>query len=157
MGFENGAECEPERLAGSEPPASIGSPLEEAPMHHSRLSTFVIDCNVDDLAKAAEFWSKALNRALVPAKPADPDYRNLGPAEGGPTLVLQKVEHDSRIHLDIETDDLDAEVARLERLGATRVRFVQSWWVMQAPSGHVFCVTNRGRPLAGRPDSNEWR
>jgi hypothetical protein len=125
-------------------------------MHLSRLSTFVIDCKVDDLATAAEFWSKALNRRLAPADPSDPDYRKLSAVAGAPTLVIQKVEHESRIHVDIETDDLDAEVARLEQLGATRLRFVKRWWLMQAPSGHVFCVTNRQRSLAGKPDTNEW-
>lgn len=125
-------------------------------MHRSRLSTFVMDCRVDDLTTAAEFWSRALNRLLVPAAPEYPNYRKLGPVEGGPTLVLQKVEHESRIHLDIETDDLEAEVARLERLGATRMRMVKHWWLMQAPTGHVFCVTNRQRPLAGMLATNEW-
>jgi hypothetical protein len=125
-------------------------------MHRSRLSTFVIDCQVDDLVPAAEFWSRALNRPLAPAAPGVPDYRNLAAVDGAPTLVIQRVEHDSRIHLDIETDDLDAEVARLEQLGATRLRFVKRWWVMQAPTGHVFCVTDRRRPLAGKPDTNEW-
>ena len=45
-----------------------------------------------------------------------------------------------RVHLDIKTDDLEAEVQRLERLGATRVKKVKHWWVLEAPSGHRFCV-----------------
>ena len=53
---------------------------------------------------------------------------------------MQAVDHPSRVHLDIKTDNLDAEVRRLEDLGATRVRRVKEWWVMQAPSGHRFCV-----------------
>jgi hypothetical protein len=125
-------------------------------MHLSRLSTFVIDCKVDDLDPAAEFWSKTLNRALAPPNPGAPGYRYLAGVEGAPTLVIQRVDHDSRIHLDIECNDLEAEVARLERLGARRVRFVKRWWVMQAPTNHLFCVTDRQRPLAGKPDTNEW-
>jgi hypothetical protein len=74
-----------------------------------------------------------------------------------PRDVIQKVEHESRIHIDIESDDLEAEVTRLERLGARRLRLVKRWWLMQAPTGHVFCVTDRQRPLAGKPDTNEWR
>jgi hypothetical protein len=124
-------------------------------MHRSRLSTFVIDCKVEDLGAAAEFWGQALGRAVAQTDD-DPSYRALVGAAGGPSVVLQKVEHDSRIHLDIECDDLDAEVARLEKLGATRVRFHKRWWLMQAPTGHVFCVTNRQRPLAERPDASEW-
>ena len=38
-------------------------------MHHSRLSTFVLDCKVDDLETAAAFWSQALGRAILPAEP----------------------------------------------------------------------------------------
>lgn len=126
-------------------------------MHHSRLSTFVIDCQIDDLEAATEFWSKALGRELHPPQPGNPDYRQLATSGNEPTLVLQKVEHDSHIHLDIESDDLEAEVARLEQLGARRIEFVKRWWLMQAPTGQVFCVVNRQRgPLAGKPGTNEW-
>ena len=45
-----------------------------------------------------------------------------------------------RYHIDIETDDVDAEVRRLERLGARRVRRVESWWIMEAPTGQLLCV-----------------
>ncbi len=126
-------------------------------MHRSRLSTFVIDCQVDDLEAAAEFWSKALNREIRPPDPVDPDYRQLATSEDEPILYVQKVDHDSRIHLDIESDDLEAEVARLEKLGARRIKFVKRWWLMQAPTGQVFCVLNPQRgPLAGKPNANEW-
>ena len=126
-------------------------------MHRSRLSTFVIDCKVSDLEAATEFWSKALNREIQPPDPKDPDYRQLASSEDEPILLLQQVEHDSRIHLDIESDDLDAEVARLEKLGARRIKFLKRWWLMQAPTGQVFCVVNPQRgPLAGKPNANEW-
>uniref|UniRef100_UPI0037841EF3 VOC family protein n=1 Tax=Rudaea sp. TaxID=2136325 RepID=UPI0037841EF3 len=59
------------------------------------------------------------------------------------------------IHLDIETDDLDAEVARLEALGATRIAFVKRWWVMQAPTGHRFCVVRKQREEFAS-HLNEW-
>jgi len=55
-------------------------------------------------------------------------------------MEVQLVDHPSRVHLDIETDDIEAEVARLEQLGATRVAKVHTWVVMQAPTGHRFCV-----------------
>ena len=125
-------------------------------MHRSRLSTFVIDCKVEDLDAAAEFWSKALGRP-VKQTDDDPDYRELAGNDGEPILLLQKVGHDSRIHLDIEADDLEAEVARLEKLGAKRLRFLKRWWLMQAPTGQVFCVVNPQRgPLAGKAGANEW-
>jgi predicted enzyme related to lactoylglutathione lyase len=125
-------------------------------VHRSRLSTFVIDCKVEDLDAATEFWSKALGRAVEPTDD-DPGYRELVAAEGEPRLLLQKVEHDSRIHLDIESDDLEAEVVRLEKLGAKRIRFLQRWWLMQAPTGQVFCIVNPQRgPLAETPNATEW-
>ena len=126
-------------------------------MHRSRLSTFVIDCKVDDLEAAAEFWSKALGREVLPPDPNDPDYLQLTTSQDEPILSVQKVEHDSRIHLDIESDDLEAEVARLEQLGAKRIKFLKRWWLMEAPTGQVFCVVNPQRgPLAGKANANEW-
>jgi len=50
------------------------------------------------------------------------------------------------VHLDIETDDIDAEVRRLEKLGAKRVQPVQTWWVMEAPTGQRFCVVQASSP-----------
>jgi predicted enzyme related to lactoylglutathione lyase len=124
-------------------------------MHRSRLSTFVIDCKVDDLETAAEFWSKALGRTVKPADPGDPDYREIAAEPTEPMLLLQRVGHESRIHLDIEADDLDAEAARLEALGAKKIAFVKRWWVMEAPTGQRFCIVNPQRgPLAGK--GNEW-
>ena len=126
-------------------------------MHRSRLSTFVIDCKVSDIEAAAEFWSKALGRAVKSAEPGDASYRELAAEPGEPMLLVQKVDHDSRIHLDIEADDLEAEVVRLEKLGAKRIKFLKRWWLMQAPTGQVFCIVNPQRgPLAGKPNANEW-
>jgi hypothetical protein len=56
------------------------------------------------------------------------------------------VEHPSRVHIDIETDDIEAEVQRLEALGAKRVAQVKRWWVMEAPTGQRFCVVRPQRP-----------
>ena len=99
----------------------------------------VLDCT--DPNGLAEFWAKALNRpAHKPQDPADQNYRELETPPGEVVVVLQQVEHPSRVHIDIETDDLDAEVARLEALGAKRIGFVKRWWVMEAPTGQRFCV-----------------
>jgi len=125
-------------------------------MHHSRISAYVLDCQVDDLKDAAEFWSKALGRP-VEAFDQDGDgrYAELKTDADEPFLLLQRVDHAARIHLDIETDDLDAEVARLEALGATRIAFVKRWWIMQAPTGHRFCVVRKQRAEFG-PHLNQW-
>jgi hypothetical protein len=44
------------------------------------------------------------------------------------------------VHLDIESNDVESEVQRLEKLGAQRIQQVRTWWVMEAPTGHRFCV-----------------
>ena len=110
-------------------------------MHRSRLGVVVIDCKTDDLPREAAFWSGALGMPVVPPQPEDDDaYLDLEAAGGELRVLLQRVEHDSRVHLDIETDDIEAEVKRLEGLGARRVAQIKRWWVMEAPSGQRFCV-----------------
>ncbi len=110
-------------------------------MHHSRLGGLIIDCQTDDLESEARFWSQALGCAISPADgPGDAKYVGLETPPGEPYIELQRVEHPSRVHLDIKTDNLEAEVQRLEKLGATRVQQIDHWWVMEAPSGHRFCV-----------------
>ena len=121
-------------------------------MHHSRLSTFVIDCRTESADEAARFWSAALGRQI---EGADGDYRQLAASSEEPILLVQKVDHPSRIHLDIETDDIPAEVARLEKLGAKVVDRLERWVVMQAPTGQRFCVVRVQRP--GFPkNANRW-
>ena len=126
-------------------------------MHHSRLSNIVIDCDADDLGTAIAFWSQALGKPVGNAdQDGDGKYADLQMAPDEPRILLQKVDHASRVHLDIETDDLDAEVARLEGLGARRIAFVhERWWVMEAPSGHRFCVVRRERDVPA-PHLNRW-
>ena len=115
--------------------------MENRQMHHSRLGGLIIDCMTDDLVKEAAFWSKALGYDIRPSEdPDDESYVALDTPEGEPYIEVQSVEHSSRVHLDIKTDNLEAEVRRLEMLGAIRVKMVKHWWVMEAPSGHRFCV-----------------
>jgi len=125
-------------------------------MHHSRLSSIIIDCNVEDLEAAAKFWSAAIGRKIANVDLDGEDrYAEIETADDEPIVVIQKVTHESRVHLDIETDDIEAEVKRLEALGAKRVAFVKRWWVMEAPTGHRFCVLNKQRKEFG-PHLNEW-
>lgn len=124
--------------------------------HRSRLSTFVLDCRVEDLAPHVEFWSQALGKPVAAAdEDGDGRYARLSTDADEPVLLLQKVGHESRIHLDIETDDVEAEADRLERLGARRIGKVHGWWVMEAPSGHRFCVVRQQREPFG-PHLNAW-
>jgi len=125
-------------------------------MHKSRLAGFIIDCQTEDLEAAARFWSAALGLRSESAGAGDAAlYRRLDTAEDQPHLEVQKVSHPSRVHLDIEADDIEAEVRRLERLGATRVGAVHTWYVMQAPTGQRFCVVRPQRAdFAAR--ANTW-
>ncbi len=124
-------------------------------MHTSRLGNIVIDCRTDDLLGAARFWSAALGYPL----PEDPDaygrFIQLVTPPGAVQVIIQKVNHESRAHLDIETDSIEAEVARLERMGATVAWRNDKWTVMEAPTGQHFCV---GRPYRDGFDdaANKW-
>lgn len=115
-------------------------------MHKSRLAGFVIDCHGNDLGEAAAFWSQALGYDIRPSdNPEDDRYVLLDTGPNEVHIELQKVEHQSRVHLDIEADDIEAEVERLEGLGARRLEQIKTWWVMEAPSGHRFCVVKPQR------------
>jgi catechol 2,3-dioxygenase-like lactoylglutathione lyase family enzyme len=109
-------------------------------MHRSRLAGFIIDCNTNDLEAATHFWCAALGLKVRTTAPPETNYRNLDTAPDQVHLEVQQVSHPSRVHLDIETDDIEAEVRRLEQLGARRVGPVASWYVMEAPTGQRFCV-----------------
>lgn len=110
-------------------------------MHRSRLSGFIIDCNTDDLDAAAEFWGHAFG--APPKEKADlsaSPYVSLDTPTGEPYIEVQKVDHESRVHLDIEADDIEAEVSRLIALGARRIADIRDWVVLEAPTGQRFCV-----------------
>ena len=116
-------------------------------MHKSRLATIVIDCQTQQLDEAARFWGVALGRP--PRDLPDPDNPNYRELPGPPhelTVLVQSVNHPSRVHIDIETDDVEAEARRLESLGAKRVAHIKTWWVMEAPTGQRFCVVRPQRP-----------
>ena len=125
-------------------------------MHYSRLCALLIDCRVADIGQAAEFWAAALGRAVDPDHPGTRgNYVMLETPEDEPIVQLQRVAHESRVHIDIETDDIPPEVSRLEALGAQVVDRLERWVVMQAPTGLRFCVVRVQRP--GFPkNANRW-
>ena len=118
-------------------------------MHSSKLAGFIVDCQTTDLGAAAQFWGGALGMPVQSLPGAEGQtYMRLVDPNAFVHVEVQTVTHPSRVHLDIETDNIEAEVARLERLGARRVQQVKSWWVMEAPTGHRFCVVSAD----GSPD-----
>jgi hypothetical protein len=116
----------------------------------------LIDCKTGDVGEAARFWAEALGRPVDPKHPGSKgNYLMLETPPGELLVQIQKVEHESRAHLDIETDDIPAEVARLEKLGAKVAERLPRWVVMQAPTGQKFCVVRVQRP--DFPDNaNRW-
>ena len=132
-------------------------------MHNSRLCALLIDCKTSNVGEAAHFWSQALGRAVDPHHPGSRgNYRMLETPPDEPIVQIQRVDHESRgvdhesrVHIDIETDDIPAEIARLEELGAKVVERLERWVVMQAPTGQRFCVVRVQR--AGFPENaNRW-
>ena len=110
-------------------------------MHRSRLAGLLIDCETDDLDAAAAFWGKALG---APPKSAanieESPYVELVMPAGENYVEVQAVKHPSRVHIDIESDDIEVEAGRLEALGAKKIANIKGWCVMEAPTGQRFCI-----------------
>ena len=122
-------------------------------MHKSQLAGFIIDCETDDLEAAALFWSSALG--IKARGPDGPAYVALDTRPEDYHIEVQKVSHPSRVHLDIEADDIEAEAKRLEALGARRLGAVRNWVVMEAPTGQRFCVVRPQRANFAKT-ANTW-
>jgi hypothetical protein len=76
-------------------------------MQHSRLCAVLVDCKVADLDEAARFWAEALGRPVDRSHPMSRgNYRMLETPPDEPIVEIQRVEHESRVHIDIETDDI---------------------------------------------------
>jgi predicted enzyme related to lactoylglutathione lyase len=128
--------------------------------HRSRLCQFVID--VDDLRGGVAFWSAALDaREEELGETSRHVYRRLRLPDSNVRILLQRTDDaktgKERMHLDLETDDVEAEVQRLEALGATRWDHQKErgydFWVLRDPWANEFCVLQINFPdlLAQRP------
>lgn len=128
-------------------------------MHKSRLAALVIDSKVDDIEKANLFWEQALGLECVRSDEEwSSRYSHLKAPDEHPHILIQKTTHESRVHLDIETDDINAEVARLEIIGAKVIEFFERWVVMEAPTGHRFCVVKPQRKdFNDASSTNIWK
>lgn len=108
--------------------------------HRSRLTSVLVDVPAADHAKAVEFWSGAFGRTGERSQKF-PEYVDFDQVTPGVEFMVQATgDAAPRIHIDIESDDVDAEVARLTALGATETERHHSWVVMRDPVGTVFCV-----------------
>ncbi|MCK5326597.1 MAG: hypothetical protein KAJ57_11330 [Woeseiaceae bacterium] len=119
--------------------------------HRSRVCSVLFDVGSDAYADASSFWAGALGRELK----FDPNERYTD-MPGDIDYIVQNAEPGREgMHIDIETDDVEAEVARLEKLGACKRAFVKRWWVMVAPGGQAFCVVP-AQSTSWPGDAIEW-
>lgn len=124
--------------------------------HYSRLSKIVIDVPPADHDRELAFWSAAAGQPLAQGT-MYPEYHGaaLHGQEFG--LLIQRLGHGpGRVHLDIHTDDLAAELTRLEDLGAERVQQVHSWWVLRDPAGLLFCVVPEPAGSLNEHNAKRW-
>ena len=108
-------------------------------MHRSRLVGILIDTPAAQVDAAVDFWSAALGAQADPA-PGEEQFTALIDATPGLFTVVQAVDDAPRYHIDIETDDLAAEVARLTALGAELVNRWKDAFTLRSPGGHLLCV-----------------
>jgi predicted enzyme related to lactoylglutathione lyase len=124
-------------------------------VHRSKLTAALVDVPADVYNREVGFWSAALGREAE-VDVDNPEYSDFGQPVPGFQFMLQRVDAPARVHLDIETDDVEAEVRRLEALGAERVGPVKSWWVMRDPAGLLFCVVRIQTGDAFEGLAQEW-
>lgn len=135
-------------------------------MHRILINTFVIDVSDDLHDQTRKFWAFAL--AATPNRMVKrPEYHDLDQPSSPTRLIIQNVgAAQPRMHLDIQTDNVPAEIARLAKAGATEVERHEHpqaridppagplWVVMRDPAGLLFCVVSRqgeAHSLAGDP------
>jgi predicted enzyme related to lactoylglutathione lyase len=116
----------------------------------SPITRIAFDCA--NAASLADFWVAVTGYAKVTASE---EYAFVvHPDKVGPALMFNKVPEGkvvkNRVHVEVDTNDLEAEVSRIEGLGATRLAFHRSeefnaaWMVMADPEGNEFCVVKIG-------------
>ncbi|MGA8297253.1 MAG: VOC family protein [Acidimicrobiales bacterium] len=104
------------------------------------MRTIVFDFPSDVHDAARDFWQTALMADLRRGSKY-PEYHVLEhPAALGPVMVQHLQDGTSHIHVDIETDDLEAEVSRLVEAGAKMVQRQAEWTVLRDPGGLLFCA-----------------
>ena len=115
--------------------------------HRSRVCQFVID--VSDLDQGVAFWAAALDGVEEMTSEASRQiYRRIRLPDSEIRILLQKTGDrkisKERMHIDLETDNVEAEVERLEALGAVRWDHQQErgfdFWVLRDPWENEFCV-----------------
>lgn len=117
-------------------------------MHSYPHGTLVIVVDCADIDRAADFWAGVLGYHRPHARSGV--YLMLIPPGGGVEILLQQVNDTktskNRLHVDLRTPDLDAEVRRVVALGATiitdqpLVEHDWTWHILADPDGNEFCI-----------------
>jgi len=119
----------------------------------SKWWSIVVDCG--DPRSLGRWWAQVLGYTVIFDEPDEVVVAGGAPdAVQWPGLVFVRVPEaksvKNRLHIDLNPDDQDAEVVRLEALGARRVDVGQQgapWVVLADPEGNEFCVlTARPQP-----------
>ena len=120
----------------------------------SRVAQFVID--VGDLDEGVRFWSAVLDaQEETLGEDSRPIYRRLVLPDSDIRILLQRTDDPKtspkeRMHLDLETNDVEAEVRRIEALGGVRWDHQQErgheFWVLRDPWANEFCVLSTEFP-----------
>lgn len=125
--------------------------------HYSRLNMIVIDVPEDDHDQELAFWQAAIGQELTWSKRHPEFHGALVPRQQQLGLIVQRLgEGQARVHLDFHTDDVEAEVTRLEKLGAKREQRVKDWYVMRDPAGMLFCVVAEKPGSLDDDNAHRW-
>lgn len=106
------------------------------------------------------FWTAVTGTRLSPARGEHSEFVTLLPESGAPTVKMQAVGGEARVHLDLDVDDIGAEVERAVQLGAVVVHRHSDYTVLRSPHGVTFCLTPAGRgagelsPVVTGPDGD---
>jgi hypothetical protein len=124
--------------------------------HFSRIYAISIDVPRPDHDATVAFWSGAVGDELAVIG-RHPEFNGAQLPNHDMLLLAQRLgDGPARVHLDFHTDDLDAEVARLEALGATRVSRAANWQVMRDPAGLPFCVVLDRPGTLSEANATRW-
>jgi len=123
-------------------------------MHRSRIGVVLIDVQTEQYDAAETFWAAVTGRT---AEPEDDEYASLGSLDRV-SLALQRTGAGTppRVHLDVETDDVSAEVDRLAGLGATVTSRIDDYVILADPAGHPFCVVPVQSPADFDACASSW-
>jgi predicted enzyme related to lactoylglutathione lyase len=112
------------------------------------MTTSVVGLSIDcaDPIAVAGFWSAVLGRPVNPGADVESAAIDATDPASGPRLSFHQVPEPktlkNRLHLDLRTDDFEAEAERLIGLGATSIRGFERptirWTTFADPEGNEF-------------------